>query len=184
MSFFWPKRPSSSRVDPAVRTSGFGARRLAQFATRRRRWVLATRIEAFTATVFVVLAASLLVIAPAQAAPGDLDVSFSGDGTLVTDFGDVTGPDIAIQDDGRIVAVGRAGSDFALARYNPDGSLDRRLGDGKLTTDFGGSDQPAASSSRRTTRSWWRAGRLHTTSRWPATTPTARSTRRSRAMAN
>ena len=91
----------------------------------------------------IVLAATLLaVVAPAHASAGYLDSSFNGDGTLVTDFGDVTGPDIAIQDDGRIVAVGRAGSDFALARYNPDGSLDLTFsGDGKLTTDFGGSDQ-------------------------------------------
>jgi uncharacterized delta-60 repeat protein len=105
-----------------------------------------TRSKALTATSSVVLAAGLLAVStPAQAAAGYLDTSFSGDGTLVTDFGDVTGPDIAIQDDGRIVAVGRAGSDFALARYNPDGSLDLTFsGDGKLTTDFGGSDQARA----------------------------------------
>ena len=102
-----------------------------------------TRIKALTATSSVVLVAVLLAVrTPAHAAAGYLDTSFSGDGTLVTDFGDVTGPDIAIQDDGRIVAVGRAGSDFALARYNPDGSLDLTFSsDGKLTTDFGGNDQ-------------------------------------------
>ena len=108
----------------------------------------------------IVLAATLLaVVAPAHASAGYLDSSFNGDGTRVTDFGDDTGPDIAIQADGRIVVAGRAGADFALARYNADGSLDLTFsGDGKLTTDFGGASKPAASSSRRTTRSWWRAG--------------------------
>ena len=49
---------------------------------------------------------------------------------------------MALQGDGKIVAVGRAGAgDFALARYNPNGSLDTSFsGDGKQTTDFGGSD--------------------------------------------
>ena len=54
--------------------------------------------------------------------------------------------DVAIQANGRIVAVGVAGggatgSDFALARYNPDGSLDTSFsGDGRKRTSFGGSD--------------------------------------------
>jgi uncharacterized delta-60 repeat protein len=53
---------------------------------------------------------------------------------------------IALQPDGRIVAVGtddaHPNGDFALARYNPNGSLDTSFsGDGKQTTDFGGSAQ-------------------------------------------
>ena len=48
---------------------------------------------------------------------------------------------MAIQGDGKIVAVGHgdsSGGDFALARYNPNGSLDTSFsGDGKQTTDFG-----------------------------------------------
>jgi uncharacterized delta-60 repeat protein len=146
MSFFWPKRPSSSRADPAERTSGFGARRLVRFVTRQPRRVLATRIRAFTATAFVVLAASLLATVPAQAAPGDLDPTFSGDGKELTSIRvSAYGNAVAIQSDGRIVAVGGsyAGAggthDFALARYMPDGSLDTSFdGDGKLTTDLGG----------------------------------------------
>jgi hypothetical protein len=35
----------------------------------------------------VVLAASLLGTHPAQAAPGDLDTTFGGDGKQTTDFG-------------------------------------------------------------------------------------------------
>ena len=79
----------------------------------------AAPLKAFTATTLVVLAAGLLVVAPAQAAAGDLDISFSGDGTLVTDFGDVTGPDVAIQDDGRIVAVGRRGLRLCAGPLQP-----------------------------------------------------------------
>ena len=50
---------------------------------------------------------------------------------------------MALQADGKIVAVGDAGGgttggDFGLARYNANGSLDTSFsGDGKQTTDFG-----------------------------------------------
>ena len=78
---------------------------------------------------------------------GALDATFSGDGKQTTDFGpfnDGAG-DVAIQPNGRIVAAGTVsggtGSNFALARYNPNGSLDPSFsGDGKQTTDFGGGD--------------------------------------------
>jgi uncharacterized delta-60 repeat protein len=75
---------------------------------------------------------------------GSLDTSFGGDGKVTTDF--TPFPDdglaVAIQGDGKIVAVGGAGfggpnEKFALARYDTDGSLDTSFGgDGKLTTDF------------------------------------------------
>jgi uncharacterized delta-60 repeat protein len=73
---------------------------------------------------------------------GSLDPTFDGDGKVTTDFAgssDVASS-LAIQSDGKIVAAGRAGGsgiDFALARYNDDGSLDTTFdGDGKVTTDF------------------------------------------------
>jgi uncharacterized delta-60 repeat protein len=76
---------------------------------------------------------------------GSLDPSFDGDGTVVTDFGDIDQAfSVAIQADGRIVAAGRsfAGADFALARYNPDGSLDSSFdGDGRVLTDFGADNE-------------------------------------------
>jgi uncharacterized delta-60 repeat protein len=107
------------------------------------------------------LAAALLVgflfSAGAQAAPGDLDTTFSGDGKQTTDFpfGGISEATATVrQPDGKIVAVGEvlrstsgdsSISDFALARYNPDGTLDTSFsGDGKLTTDFGGIDDGAA----------------------------------------
>jgi uncharacterized delta-60 repeat protein len=73
---------------------------------------------------------------------GSLDTTFSGDGKVTTDFGsNEEGFGVAIQGDGKIVTAGRAPvsgtSDFALARYNANGSLDTTLsGDGRLTTDF------------------------------------------------
>ena len=45
---------------------------------------------------------------------------------------------MALQPDGKIVAVGRVGGGgFAIARYNPNGTLDPSFsGDGKQTTSF------------------------------------------------
>jgi uncharacterized delta-60 repeat protein len=82
-------------------------------------------------------------------ANGTLDTSFSGDGKQTTAFGGqsdiATG--VAIQEDGRIVVSGHSFTggaalrDFALARYDPDGSLDASFsGDGKQTADLGSND--------------------------------------------
>jgi uncharacterized delta-60 repeat protein len=70
--------------------------------------------------------------------PGPLDYTFSGDGWLTTDFGSSDSAHaVAIQKDGKIVVAGASNSYFAVARYNPDGTLDNTFsGDGKLTTDF------------------------------------------------
>ena len=77
---------------------------------------------------------------------GSLDTSFSGDGKQTTDFGgNDSASGVAIQANGRIVAVGSDGDDFALARYNPNGSLDTSFsGDGKQTTVFGGAARAVA----------------------------------------
>ena len=83
-------------------------------------------------------------------ADGSLDTSFDGDGKLTTDFGGSERANaVAIQEDGKIVVVGAKVSgvagDFAIARYNADGSLDTSFdGDGKLMTDFGGSERANA----------------------------------------
>ena len=78
---------------------------------------------------------------------GSLDTSFSGDGKQTTDFGGSDGAaGVALQGDGKIVAVGSTSAgdgDFALARYNPNGTLDTGFsGDGKQTTSFGGNGDP------------------------------------------
>src|SRR5437867_11866445 len=67
----------------------------------------------------------------ALAAAGQLDHSFSGDGRQLTHFPGTTGDDeaeaVAIEN-GKVVAAGSSvqagGPKFALARYNPNGSLD------------------------------------------------------------
>ena len=73
-------------------------------------------------------------------ANGTLDTGFSGDGKATLDFGSVDEAwAVAIDNNGKIVVVGDS-EDFALARYNADGTLDTTFsGDGKLTTDFGNS---------------------------------------------
>ncbi len=82
----------------------------------------------------------------------ELDNSFDGDGKLITDFGtsDDYAESVVVQNDGKIVLAGSSYNgnnyDFALSRYNSDGSLDTSFdGDGKLTTDFGTSDDHAES---------------------------------------
>jgi uncharacterized delta-60 repeat protein len=74
-------------------------------------------------------------------ASGNLDTLFSSDGKVITDFGaDVyaSARAVAIDASGKIVVAGSAGGQFALARYNPDGSLDATFSsDGKATTSFG-----------------------------------------------
>jgi uncharacterized delta-60 repeat protein len=64
---------------------------------------------------------------------------FGSGGKVRTDFGAVAGANaLAIQRDGRFVAAGLAGRDFALARYTHDGRLDQSFGKGgKVVTDFG-----------------------------------------------
>ncbi|MER3445692.1 MAG: hypothetical protein C4291_02140 [Candidatus Dadabacteria bacterium] len=55
---------------------------------------------------------------------------------------------VAIQSDGKIVAAGLSSIhnfDFALVRYNPNGSRDNSFSnDGKVTTNFGGDDEANA----------------------------------------
>ena len=74
---------------------------------------------------------------------GSLDTTFDGDGMLMTQFlGEDEGNAMLIQGDGKILVAGYKSStyaDFAVARYNPDGSLDTTFsGDGMLTTDYNG----------------------------------------------
>jgi uncharacterized delta-60 repeat protein len=74
---------------------------------------------------------------------GTLDVSFHYDGKTYADIG--FGPQellgLALQQDGKIVGVGSKGSDFVLARYNPNGSHDLSFnGKGKAIVSFAGTD--------------------------------------------
>ena len=82
---------------------------------------------------------------------GGLDFSFGSSGKVTTDFFNDNdfAEAVAIQPDGKIVVAGAAFSsatdfDFALARYNSNGSLDTSFGSGgKITIDFGGTQDQA-----------------------------------------
>jgi uncharacterized delta-60 repeat protein len=77
-------------------------------------------------------------------AEGDLDLTFGIGGKVTTDFnGDFdSAQDVIVQSDGKIVVAGftrnASGSyNFALSRYNSNGTLDTTFGTGgKVTTDF------------------------------------------------
>ena len=89
---------------------------------------------------------------------GSRDTSFGDDGIVTTTFpGDGSYAfAVTLQPDGKIVAAGTdfvdfnpgemSDTDFALARYNPDGSLDATFGNGgTVTTDFATNEDDAFS---------------------------------------
>jgi uncharacterized delta-60 repeat protein len=82
---------------------------------------------------------------------GSLDSSFNSDGKVTTAIGsDDLAKSVAIQSDGKIVVAGSSSNgsdnDFALIRYNTDGSLDSSFAsDGKVITVFGSSGEFANS---------------------------------------
>jgi len=81
---------------------------------------------------------------------GSPDTSFGSNGIVTIDFSTTNLHDIpeavALQPDGKIIVAGSTGdfsviSDFAIARYNSDGSLDTTFGvGGKVSVNFGVSD--------------------------------------------
>src|SRR5512133_139460 len=94
------------------------------------------------ALAFVVSGRTVLAV------DGELDLTFGSDGKVLTDFDHSTdiANAVAVQTDGKLVVVGTtyinndfSDEDFAVARYNPDGTLDKTFGvGGKVQTDFPG----------------------------------------------
>jgi uncharacterized delta-60 repeat protein len=105
---------------------------------------------------------------------GSIDTSFGNDGKVVSTFSDrdSRGYEIVVQPDGKIVVAGDSfhspvppltDSDFALARYNGDGSLDPGFGSGGLViTDFFGGSDGARSLVRQRDGKLIAAGYAHT----------------------
>jgi uncharacterized delta-60 repeat protein len=102
-------------------------------------------------TKIILLAAIFLIVVPnyltgvARASAGDLVSGFGSGGKVITDFSGIdVAAAVAVYPDGRIVLAGTSQSttenfvyDIALARYNPNGSLDQTFGNGGLVkTDF------------------------------------------------
>ena len=88
---------------------------------------------------------------------GSLDTSFGNGGIVTTIFPQGSYAfDVALQPDGKIIAAGTvfvdfdpgemSDTDFALARYNPDGTPDATFGNGgQVSTDFVGFEDDAFS---------------------------------------
>jgi uncharacterized delta-60 repeat protein len=88
---------------------------------------------------------------------GSLDTSFGNGGIVTTTFPEGSYAfDVALQADGKIIAAGtvfvdfipgeQSDTDFALARYNPDGTPDATFGNGgQVSTDFVGMEDDAFS---------------------------------------
>lgn len=73
---------------------------------------------------------------------GSLDTSFGNSGSVSTSFlNSAVARTVNVQNDGKIIVAGHVSNgpdDFALARYNTDGTLDSNFGiDGKVTTSIG-----------------------------------------------
>src|SRR5262245_55069981 len=95
----------------------------------------------------------------AHAAPGNLDFNFGLSGLVQTDLSILLELDpvlqedakgLILQPDGKIVVAGgtskSSNSDFALVRYNPDGSVDPTFGtNGVVTTNFNSLSNDVAS---------------------------------------
>ncbi len=108
-------------------------------------------MRAFRTLLPVLISSTLLALAaPASAAPGDLDPAFGSNGIVTTPVGPKTDKavSVALQSDGKIVVAGYsfngASDDFAVARYNMNGTLDGSFGTGGIvTTSFGAGNDHA-----------------------------------------
>ena len=83
--------------------------------------------------------------APASAPAASLDPAFGTEGRVLLDFGattSATAGDLAIQPDGKIVAVGWIGGAFGVVRLLPTGALDPSFGTAGVVLPNFGTDTP------------------------------------------
>jgi uncharacterized delta-60 repeat protein len=102
---------------------------------------LSTGIRTFVAArrprilALLICAAFAPLCHPANAAPGDLDLTFGGAGKVTMDvtmtgaagYYDL-GQGIVLQNDGKLLVCGISSGQFGLVRYNPDGNRDLYFG--------------------------------------------------------
>ena len=105
---------------------------------RRRSW--------FLALVMMLSVLAILPALPADAAPGDLDTTFDGDGLVITNLGGSADSafQAALRPTGEILVGGNASSavDLGVVQYMPDGSIDTSFGvAGVALANFGANDQ-------------------------------------------
>ncbi len=92
----------------------------------------------------------LLLLSTIQAQPGSLDITFGNNGIVTAPNTSIRemGYKILLQDDGKILLAGFQEDnnirDFAVARYNPDGSLDNSFGSSGLVIFDAGTGSDAA----------------------------------------
>ena len=104
-------------------------------------------------TLFAVVFSLLITVGahPVVAADGDLDTTFGTGGKVTTAIGsDDAASSVALQSDGKIVAAGysfiASSYDFALVRYDADGTPDTSFGTGgEVTTEVGSGNDRAFS---------------------------------------
>lgn len=104
------------------------------------------RFKSMLPMLLCIATATLFMDSAWASPPGALDPAFDGDGIATTPFGSSAqdfARSIIQQSDGKLVVAGYSNvsgsEDFALVRYNPDGSLDASFrSSGKVTTDLGG----------------------------------------------
>lgn len=94
----------------------------------------------------------VLIVTASFAQDGSLDLTFDTDGRVTTSIGtfDDAARSMALQSDGKILVAGHSYGnsdyDFAVVRYNSDGSLDNTFGTGGIvTTPIGSGDDFAKS---------------------------------------
>ncbi len=136
------RKSTSQKPCRSNTASSFNVKRARLIWRQRQTWWGLRKLVAVGLAVLIVSSGFLH---RAQAASGDLDTGFGNGGTVRTDFsGNIDQANaVAVQPDGKIVAAGSSFSsaktveDFIVARYNTNGSIDKKFGkNGKITTDF------------------------------------------------
>src|SRR6267143_2383483 len=122
------------------------------FATTQRRIFRKVKdMSTNSKSIFCTISLLFALAASVSAAPGNLDPTFGNGGIVITTGfnGNNKGTSLyaalamAIQPDGKIVVVGEGFTggdhwwDFAVVRYNPDGSLDDSFRGGIIHTEVG-----------------------------------------------